>query len=99
MADAIRYSEYIRHESLSPGSATKWLDSLEALIRSLAEMPVRFRLIEEQELFDIPIRQVIHYSHRVIYTVNEETQTVHVLRIYHGARSALLATDVNMPTA
>lgn len=57
----------------------------------------RFRVITEQTHFSIELRQFLHYSHRVIYHVNDDTGTVHVLRVYHGRRDVLLPEDVTAP--
>ena len=94
--DAGDYGGWIKQKS-GATPADRWLTGLESLIDSLAEMPTRFRAIDEQEDFDIPLRQVPYHSHRVIYHVNEETQTVHVLRVYHSAQKALTKDDVPDP--
>ena len=58
-------------------------------------MPNRYKIIDENESFDLLLRQVTHHSHRVIYQVDETTKTVHLLRIYHGARRALRGSDID----
>jgi len=96
LGDAEGYAQWIKEQSgLTP--AERWLRGLEAVIGSLAEMPARFKVIDEQEEFSVELRQVLHHSHRVIYHVNEVTQSVHVLRIYHGARRPLSKGDVPQP--
>jgi toxin ParE1/3/4 len=97
--DAREYAAFIRKKSKDAEAARRWLDALEALIQALAEMPNRYKVIEEQEDFQIRLQQVIHFSHRVIYHVDERTQTVHVLRIYHGARRPLISDDVDEPNS
>ena len=87
--DALEYAAYILSRSESENVATRWLSGLESSIDDLANSPHRFRLIDEQAKFDVELRQFIYYSHRVIYHVNDETRTVHVLRIYHGRRDGL----------
>lgn len=64
--DAREYAAYIRSESQYPVPAARWLDDLESLIQSLDDMPNRFRAIDEQGALEIPLRQVMHYSHRVV---------------------------------
>lgn len=93
--DATDYAAWIIKQSGgATGPAERWLSGLENLIDTLSEMPTRFRVVDEQEDFDIPLRQVVYFSHRVIFHASEETQTVHVLRVYHGAKKALSETDV-----
>jgi plasmid stabilization system protein ParE len=87
--DAQDYAAYIIRESRGTAPAKKWLSELEAAIEMLADMPRRFRVIDEQSRFPMELRQFIHYSHRVIYHINEETCTVHVLRVYHGRRDEI----------
>ena len=97
MDDTREYAAFVRHEKQSASAAKRWLDELEGVILSLSEMPNRYKVIEEQEAFGISLRQVLHYSHRVVFHVNEATQSVHVLRVYHGARRELSPDDVPAP--
>ncbi len=95
--DARDYADFILTESKNPVPAAKWLSELERAVSELSELPRRFRVIEEQPSFPIELRQFIFYSHRVIYHVNDESATVHVLRIYHAHRDALHAEAVDLP--
>jgi len=58
-------------------------------------VPRGFPLIPENEDLDFEGRELMHFSHRVIFTVEGEgaTGTVHVLRIYHSARGPLKPSD------
>jgi len=98
-ADIREYTQYLLRRSSSIEVAANWLDKLEILIASLAEQPQRFAEVPEQSAFDISIRHVVHYSHRVVYHVDELSQTVHMLRIYHGSKQPLTTADaiVDMP--
>ncbi|MFI5386348.1 MAG: type II toxin-antitoxin system RelE/ParE family toxin [Fimbriimonadales bacterium] len=84
MDDARDYAGFVRKDKQSPEAAKCWLDRLAETISSLGEMPERFPIIEEQNDFDIQLRKATHYSHRIIFHVNEAEKTVHVLRIYMG---------------
>ncbi|MBL8049164.1 MAG: type II toxin-antitoxin system RelE/ParE family toxin [Chthonomonas sp.] len=92
LRDATEAAAYIR-STTSPAAAAKWLDKLEAAIADLNSHPQRFRVIDEQKFFAIELRQFRHFSHRVIFHVNDESATVRVLRIYHGYRDALRPKD------
>ena len=94
ISDAVEYARFIRLASQDEETSARWLNELEVLIQSLSEMPRRFRVIDEQLHFSIELRQVMHYSHRVIFHVNDERAEVHVLRVYHGRRDALQPDDV-----
>lgn len=89
MADATAYAAYMIEEWQAKTEAQKWLDNLEEIIQGLALMPRRFKLIPEQSQFGIEIRQIIYHSHRIVFHINDEKSTVHILRIYHGAREEL----------
>ena len=93
-ADAVEYVEYIIRQENDDERAKIWLRELEAQIFSLSEMPRRFPVIDEQSHFAIELRQFLHYSHRVIFHVDETKNEVHVLRIYHARRDKLQVGDI-----
>jgi plasmid stabilization system protein ParE len=78
----------------STANARKWKTELQSLILSLAEMPGRFPLIPEAEELDAAYRSARHYSHRVIYRIDNESGVVYVVRVYHGARQPLTRGDI-----
>ena len=92
--DALDYAAYVMGETKASAPALRWLSALEQSIEALSEMPRRYAQIAEQEHFPIELRQFVHYSHRVIYHVNDETSTVHILRIYHGRRDEMEQRDI-----
>ena len=94
IADALEYAAYILQESQSPEAAKRWLDDLEALINGLEKMPKRYGAIPEQGAFKLSLRQVNYHSHRVVYHVDDQTQTVHVLRVYPGSRRSLSPSEI-----
>ena len=61
---------------------------------SLAENPERFAVISESEELGKELRDVLNYSHRIVYWVKEADQVVEVLRVYHGARQPLTQKDI-----
>ena len=65
---------YIAREDFS--AATKWYAELWSLIFSLKEMPSRFNVIQEVDELGLQYRSVNHYSHRVIYRIDESTKAV-----------------------
>ena len=92
--DAKGYAQFILEQSGGITAVDTWMTGLERLIESLAEMPTRFKTIEEGDAFMIELRQALYHSHRVIYHVDEVNRVVHVVRIYHGARKSLVSTDI-----
>ena len=91
--DARDYPEFLR-DNRAPDAAIRWLKELESAIDSHSGLPERFVKVQESSELSGEFRQFIHYSHRVIYRIEEESKTVFVLRIYHGARRNLKDNDV-----
>jgi hypothetical protein len=61
-------------------------------------MPRRYPVIAEQAQFAIELRELLYFSHRVIFHVNDASKIVHVLRIYAAAQDALRVDDLPDPT-
>lgn len=83
---------YIAADSIE--AAAKWITELQTLIMSLAEMPTRFAVIPESKDLKHTYRQVVHYSHRVIYRIDLEEKIVYVVRVYHGNRHPIRLKDI-----
>ncbi len=69
----------------------RWLDGLDNGILDLEKMPRRCPFAPENEDLDFEARQFHYFSHRVIFTIEDDT--IHILRVYHGARRPLTADD------
>lgn len=57
-------------------------------IYSLEEFPERCPPIPEQGEIPFEIRQLIYFSHRIIFAVEGEKERVVIYRVYHGQTSA-----------
>ena len=79
---------------VSTATARKWKTELQILILSLQEMPGRFPVIPEAGELGIPYRSALHYSHRVVFRIDDEKNIVYVVRVYHGAQHPLIPTDI-----
>ena len=73
MTDVREYARYFMEQSGSSEAASIWMTELDAVINGLSEMPDRFKTIEEQSEFELLLRQVLHYSHRVVFHVDQAT--------------------------
>jgi len=93
LADARDYVRFIRDVKQEPEAADRWYRGLAAAVVSLEESPSRCPLIPESAQFTAQLRHLIYYSHRIIFQTEESTATVHVVRVYHGARRALRPED------
>jgi toxin ParE1/3/4 len=51
---------------------------------TLALLPERGRMVPE--ISEPSVREIIHRSYRIIYEIFPESETVFVLRFWHGAR-------------
>lgn len=51
-------------------------------------------VIPEAEDLGHPYRSANHYSHRVIFRIDEPSTAVYIVRVYNGARRALTRKDV-----
>lgn len=74
-----------------PTAAIKWFNGLQTAIQSLEKFPQRCPLAEENELFEVEIRQLVYRkgvgAYRVLFTV--AGALVHVLHVRHGRRRRL----------
>jgi plasmid stabilization system protein ParE len=78
----------------SAQESSRWLQELQELILTLSEMPGKFSLIPEAADLKRPLRSVRHYSHRVIFLIDEATNAVLVVRVFHMARKPLSKKDL-----
>jgi toxin ParE1/3/4 len=79
--------EFIAKDSKT--HAKNWVVEFQKKIESLRELPLRHALIPESNEVELPLRSITHYSHRIIYLVDESSKTVEIVRVYHGARKPL----------
>ena len=91
-ADLQEYADIVALDS--PQRAIKWLDSAMEVILSLSEMPFRYAVIDESKDIGVELRDVVHYSHRIVYRVKEDEGIVEVLRVWHGVRRPMGLSDL-----
>jgi plasmid stabilization system protein ParE len=73
----------------SPANAAKWYAGFERLTESLNQMPGRYGRARESESLNADLRQYIHYSHRVIFLIDEDASIVRTLHVRHAARRTI----------
>ena len=78
----------------SSSAARQWLDEIQNAVESLQEMPLRAPKIPESRSFNLDYRHLIHKAHRIIFRVDEATNTVFVVRVYHSSRAPLGTQDL-----
>lgn len=92
-ADIDEAARFIAEDSTT--QAAKWIQELTETILSLSEIPERFPLILEAPELGRPYRAARHYSHRIIYRIDESSETVFVVRVRHQARKPLNARTID----
>lgn len=78
--------EYIAFELLSPSVAAAQVGHIEKSILSLDEMPMRFRIYENEPWKSRGLRVMPVDNYLVFYIPYEENHTVNILRIMYGGR-------------
>ena len=78
--DIMRAADYIEFSLKNPTAADHLLDVAAEQINSLADMPQKFRLVDDPVLASWEIRYVIVNNYLAFYTINEEKQMVIVVR-------------------
>ena len=73
----------------SPINAGNWLRKLYRRIDSLEKMPRRCGVIRENDAFNDEVRELLHFSHRIIFTIDEVNCIVKIHAFRHGARDEL----------
>lgn len=78
--------EYIAYDLLVPQTAAGQTQRIMKEIRSLYEMPMRYRLYEEEPWRSQGIRFFSVNNYLVFYLPDESKNTVHIVRIMYGGR-------------
>jgi len=80
------YARYISDISGMPRTAAKWLRNIYDRIATLDAFPQRHALAEEDTYVDYEVRRQIIGVYLVLYSIDEECRTVHVVGFRHGHR-------------
>jgi hypothetical protein len=83
LRDAREYHQYILQRSHDRLPADAWFTGLMEHVDSLETLPARCPHIPEQANFKVPLYQLLHASHRIIFRI--DPKVVRVVRIYHSA--------------
>ena len=80
---------YIAESLMEPTTANKQLERIEEGILSLKHMPLRIAMEQNESLKQRNLRKLIIDNYLVFFLVNEETNTVSIVRILYGRRDWL----------
>ena len=95
-ADEIQHSCHPSRRALkNPTAADKLLDVADEKIGALAEFPHKFEVVSDKLLSLWGIRFTIVMNYLAFYTVDDATQTVHIVRFLYGKSNwiTILKTD------
>jgi len=81
--DIMRAADYIEFTLKNPTAADNLLDVATEQIGSLADLPQKFRLVDDPVLASWGIRFVIVNNYLAFYTIDEEKQTVIIVRFLY----------------
>lgn len=77
---------YIADDLLVPDTAAGQVQRIMKEIRSLEEMPMRYRLYDDEPWHSLGLRFFPVDNYLVFYLPDESTNTVRVVRIMYGGR-------------
>lgn len=82
--DIIRAADYIEFILKNPTTAEHLLDVTTQQINSLADLPEKFRLVDDPVLASWGIRFIVVNNYLAFYTIDKEKQIVIIVRfLYH----------------
>ena len=81
--DIMRAADYIEFTLKNPTATDNLLDVATEQIGSLADLPQKFRLVDDPLLASLGIRFVIINNYLIFYTVDEGKQTVIIVRFLY----------------
>ena len=81
--DIMRAADYIEFTIKNPTAADNLLDVSTEQIGSLSDLPQKFRLVDDSVLASWGIRFVIMNNYLAFYTIDEEKQTVIIVRFLY----------------
>ena len=81
--DIMRAVDYIEFMLKNPQAADNLLDTVTKQIGTLSDFPQKFRIVDDPVLARWEIRFVIINNYLAFYTINEEKQTVIVVRFLY----------------
>ncbi|WP_026736172.1 type II toxin-antitoxin system RelE/ParE family toxin [Fischerella sp. PCC 9605] len=86
---------YLWIQQTNPSAADKWFNGVMTALNSLKDSPRRCSKIPEQDEFTQEIRHLIYRKkYRIIFTVQDATETVYILAVRHTSREPLEGKDL-----
>ena len=73
----------------APQNAERWIRQIYAEVDTLEQFPERCAYAREREYLEEDLRQLVFKLYRLIFRVDQATDTVYVLAVRHGRRRAM----------
>ncbi len=86
---------YISNELKNKHAALRLLEQVEKEVRSLSEMPERYKLVEDEILARAGFRFIVIRNYLLFYIVRNDTKTVVVQRFLYARRDWLNILKIN----
>ena len=77
---------YIAEDLDNLAAATRFLDEVDACYAHLETMPLMYELCRDARLRALGYRKAIINHYVMIYRVEEDIKTVHIMRFFYGRR-------------
>ncbi|MEZ0324421.1 MAG: type II toxin-antitoxin system RelE/ParE family toxin [Fimbriimonas sp.] len=90
--DLDEFHAYVSKDS--PQRASKWLSGAWSVIFDLAANPRSYPLLPENDEMGVELRNAHYHSHRIVFRVREDHQTIFVMRVYHSSRKQLKVEEL-----
>ena len=84
--DMLDIHAYIAGNLQEPGTADRLLDRIEAGIQTLGYMPLRYAIEQSEHLKLKDMRKMLVDNYLVFFTVDEEQNTVFIIRVLYARR-------------
>ncbi len=82
--DLNRAVDHIAFSLKNPQAADSMIDEAETTLSSLSHMPMRFALVDDKLLAALGIRFIQIKNYLAFYVIDQESNTVHILRFLYG---------------
>ena len=87
--DLINAADYIEFTLLNPTASDNLLSDVEEKINTLTSNPKKHPVIDDPVLYALKIRFVVINNYMAFYIIDEDTNTVHIIRFLYGKRNWL----------
>lgn len=90
--DVRGYRDFIFRNEASMSPVERWTEGLQRAFDELGYMPERYAQVPE--FGEASVRQARYASHRLVFGIDKEGETITVFRVYHSARRSLRRKNI-----